>query len=94
MTDVLLVARDVASSLVLLVGAQTLTATLLLLGATALVAAVAVATARWATPLVLGVAARPAGRLRDAVDVGPVAAQSDPDAPGAARPRAPGLLLG
>lgn len=90
----LLVARDVASSLGLLLGTQSLTATLFLLGATALVAAVAVATARWGTPLVLGVATRPAGRLRDTVDVGPDVAQSDPDAPGAPRPRAPGLLLG
>ena len=94
MTDVLLVARDVTSSLALLLGAHTLATTLFLLGATALVAAVAVAAARWGAPLVLDVAARPAGRLRDTVDVGPVVAQSDPDAPGAARPRAPGLLLG
>src|SRR5690606_10345093 len=59
MTDVLPVLRDIASSLVLLLGTQTLTATLLLLGAATLVAAVAAATARWGTPLVVGTAARP-----------------------------------
>ncbi|MTG90884.1 hypothetical protein GJV82_18360 [Cellulosimicrobium sp. BIT-GX5] len=94
MTDVLPVLRDIASSLVLLLGTQTLTATLLLLGAATLVAAVAAATARWGTPLVVGTAARPVDRLRDAVDTGPAVTQSDPDAPGSARPRAPGLLLG
>ncbi len=98
MTDVLPVLRDIASSLVLLLGTQTLTATLLLLGAATLVAtlvaAVAAANARWGTPLVVGTAARPVDRLRDAVDTGPAVTQSDPDAPGSARPRAPGLLLG
>lgn len=94
MTDVLLVARDIASSLALVLESQALTATLLLLGATALVAAVAVLTARWGTPHVHGVAHRLVARLRDTVDVGPAVTQSDPDAPGSARPRAPGLLLG
>ncbi|MGN6240820.1 MAG: DUF6412 domain-containing protein [Cellulosimicrobium cellulans] len=94
MNDLLVVARDVASALALLLGTSTLTATLFLLGATALVAAVAAASARWGAPLVLGVAARPAGRRRDAVAGGPVVAQSDPDAPGRARPRAPGRPLG
>jgi hypothetical protein len=94
MTDVLLVGRDAASSLALLLGAHTLATTLFLLGAAALVATVAAMCAQQGTPLVLGVAACPAGRLRDAADVGPVVTQSDPDAPGRARPRAPGLLLG
>lgn len=94
MNDLLVVARDLASALTLLLGTSTLTATLFLLGATALVAAVAAVAARWGAPLALGVAARPAGRLRDTVDVGPAVTQSDPDAPGSARPRAPGRLLG
>jgi hypothetical protein len=94
MNDLLVVARDLASALTLLLGTSTLTATLFLLGATALVAAVAAASARWGAPLVLGVATRPAGRLRETVEVGPAVTQSDPGAPGRARPRAPGRLLG
>ncbi|WP_223203577.1 DUF6412 domain-containing protein [Cellulomonas soli] len=38
--------------------------------------------------------ALPAGHVRDALDGRPFVAQSDPDAPGRARPRAPGLRLG
>lgn len=87
--------RDAVVSLALLLGAGTLTSTLVLAGATTLAVVVATALlARGLRGLVLDVAAVPAGHVRATADAGPSTAQSDPDAPGRPRPRAPGLLLG
>ncbi|HZW42652.1 MAG TPA: DUF6412 domain-containing protein [Agromyces sp.] len=64
--------------------------TVLLLGVVG-VAAVAIVVAAWAVPPAL-VAADPAGastRFRQTADPWRLLAQSDPDAPGRARPRAP-----
>ncbi|MGN8245813.1 DUF6412 domain-containing protein [Cellulomonas soli] len=96
MGDVLLaVVGDAAASVALLLGAHTLTTTLVLLGAATLAAAAAALLVRGTTSLAtLDVTALPAGHVRDALDVRPFVAQSDPDAPGRARPRAPGCCLG
>lgn len=95
MTDALLaLLRDTSASVALLVGANTLTTVLVLLGATTLAVAAAALVARSSRTLVLDVAALPAVQARGVLDVGPFATQSDPDAPGSPRPRAPGLLLG
>lgn len=92
---VLALLRDAVASIALLVGANTLTSTLVLVGATTLaVAVVAALVARGVQTLAPDVAALPGRHVRAAADVGPFATQSDPDAPGRPRPRAPGLPLG
>lgn len=92
---VLALLRDAAVSVALVVGANTLTSTLLLLGATTLAVAVAAALlARGVRAVVLDVAALPGRHVRDAAACGAVTTQSDPDAPGRPRPRAPGAVLG
>ncbi|NNH08197.1 hypothetical protein HLB10_14035 [Cellulomonas fimi] len=73
---------------------QTFTTTLVLLGATTLAAVALALVARSARAVVVDVASAPAGRRRHALTVRPPVTQSDPDAPGRPRPRAPGLLLG
>jgi hypothetical protein len=95
MSEVLLAsARDAASSLALVLGAQSLATVLVLLGATTLAAMALSVVARASTAAALGVAPTAAHRARHDVDVPPLVAQSDPDAPGRARPRAPGVLAG
>ncbi|RMI12884.1 DUF6412 domain-containing protein [Cellulomonas triticagri] len=95
MVDPLLVLlHDLAASVGLLLGTSTLTTVLVLVGATALAAATAALVARGARALLLVVPAGAVHPVRGARDVLPVVAQSDPDAPGRVRPRAPGLLLG
>lgn len=95
MTDALLaLLRDTSASVALLVGANTLTTVLVLLGATTLAVAVAALLARSTRTLALDVAAVPAAHVRDVLGVRPLAVQSDPDAPGSPRPRAPGRPLG
>lgn len=95
MTDALLaLLRETSASVALLVGANTLTTVLALLGATALAVAAAALVARSTRAVVLDVASLPAVQPRGVLDDGPFATQSDPDAPGSPRPRAPGLLLG
>jgi len=95
MGDALFVlARDASSSLAVLLGTQTLTTVLVLVGATALATAALAFVARAATagaPVLVPVAVH---RARGDVDVPPLVTQSDPDAPGRARPRAPGVLPG
>ncbi|MBU5421734.1 hypothetical protein KQI48_03545 [Cellulomonas hominis] len=92
---VLALLRDAVVSVALLVGASTPTSALVLVGATTLAVAVAAALlARGVRTLVLDVAALPGRHVRAAADAGPFVAQSDPDAPGRPRPRAPGLALG
>lgn len=87
--------RDAVVSLALLLGASTLTSTLVLAGATTLAVAVAAALlARGLRGLAVDVDVLPAGHVRATADTGPSTTQSDPDAPGRPRPRAPGLLLG
>lgn len=96
MLDALLaLLRAVPASLAVLLGAGTPTSVLLLVGATAVAAAAVSLLSRGARAVVLATApARTARRVAEALDLRPVAVQSDPDAPGRARPRAPGLLLG
>lgn len=95
MTDALLaLLRDTAASIALVVGANTLTTVLVLLGATTLAAAAVALLVRSTRALVLDVAALPVAHVRRALDVGPFVTQSDPDAPGSPRPRAPGPLPG
>ncbi|HYQ74891.1 DUF6412 domain-containing protein [Cellulomonas sp.] len=96
MLDALLtLLRDVPASLAVLLGTGTLTSALLLVGATAFAAAALSLLSRGARAVVLATApARAARRVAEALDLRPVVTQNDPDAPGRARPRAPGLLLG
>lgn len=86
--------REAALSVALVVGANALTTTLVLLGATTLAVAAAALLARGERALALDVAALPVRHVRETADVAPFATQSDPDAPGRARPRAPGRPLG
>jgi hypothetical protein len=95
MGDALLVlARDVSSSLAVLLGTPTLTTLLLLVGAAGLAAMALSFVARTTAvaPRLLPVTA-PAVR-RDATAGPPLVTQSDPHAPGRPRPRAPGVLAG
>ncbi|MFE5334935.1 DUF6412 domain-containing protein [Isoptericola sp. NPDC056573] len=94
MGDALLVlARDVSSSLAVLLGTPTLTTLLLLVGAAGLAAMALsfVARATAVGPRLLPVTA-PVVR-RDG-ELPPLVTQSDPHAPGRPRPRAPGVLAG
>ncbi|GAB6937946.1 DUF6412 domain-containing protein [Isoptericola variabilis] len=94
MGDALLVlARDVSSSLAVLLGTPTLTTLLLLVGAAGLVAMALTFVARVTTvgPRLLPVTA-PVLRRDD--ELPPLVTQSDPHAPGRPRPRAPGRLGG
>lgn len=87
--------RDVPASLAVLLGTGTLTSVLLLVGATAFAVAALSLVSRGARALVLVAApARGVRRVAAALELRPAVTQSDPDAPGRARPRAPGLLLG
>lgn len=86
--------RDASTFLALVLAGQTLTTTLVLLGATTLAAVALALVARSARAVVVDVTSVPAGRRRRALAVRPPVTQSDPDAPGRPRPRAPGLLLG
>ncbi|MFC7876548.1 DUF6412 domain-containing protein [Isoptericola sp. NPDC057391] len=94
MGEVLLVlARDVSSSLAVLLGTPTLTTLLLLVGAAGLAAMAlsVVARATAAGPRLVPVTAPV---VRRSADVPPLVTQSDPHAPGHPRPRAPGVLAG
>lgn len=94
MLDALLtLLRDVPASLAVLLGTGTLTSVLLLVGATAFAVAALSLVSRGALALVAA-PARGVCRVAAALELRPAVAQSDPDAPGRARPRAPGLLLG
>ncbi|WP_158373551.1 DUF6412 domain-containing protein [Cellulosimicrobium cellulans] len=96
MLDALLtLLRDVPASLAVLLGTGTLTSVLLLVGATAFAVAALSLVSRGARALVLVAApARGVRRVAAALELRPAVAQSDPGAPGRARPRAPALLLG
>lgn len=94
MGDALLVlARDVSSSLAVLLGTPTLTTLLLLVGAAGLAAMALsfVARATATGPRLVPVTSLV---VRRADDVPPLVTQSDPHAPGRPRPRAPGRLGG
>jgi hypothetical protein len=93
--DVLLaLLRDASASLALLLGTSTLTTILVLLGATTLAAVTVALVARGATALGLVPLPVRAAFPHETVAARPAVTQSDPDAPGHARPRAPGSLLG
>lgn len=94
LSPVLALFRALSASAVLLLGANAQTTTLVLLGTTALAVAVVALLARGVRTLTLDVASLAPARVRDAAQVRPFATQCDPDAPGRARPRAPGLFLG
>lgn len=86
--------RDAATSVAVLLAGHGLTTTLLLLGATTLAAVAVTLVARRAQTVLLDVTSVPAGRRRHALAGRPAVTQSDPDAPGRPRPRAPGQPLG
>lgn len=95
MLDTLLaLVRDVPALVAVALGVDTLGSALVLVGVTTFVALAVSLLSRDLRTLVLGTTSSLASRLRDARDVAPSVTQSDPDAPGRARPRAPGLLLG
>ena len=95
MPDALLaLVRDVPALIAVALGVDTLGSALVIVGVTTLVVLTLSLLSRSAGMAVLGATPSLVSRSRDACGVVPFATQSDPDAPGRARPRAPGLLLG
>ncbi len=95
MPDALLsLVRDLVALVAVLVGPSTAPSALVLVGATTIAVLAVALLSRGLRTLVLGAASSQVSRLREALDVQPSVTQSDPDAPGRARPRAPALLLG
>jgi len=86
--------RGASAAVAPALGASTLTSVLLLAGAAAVAAAAVSLLHRGTAALAAGPAPSGAARPGRALDTAPAVTQSDPDAPGHARPRAPGLPLG